>query len=295
MDPYIAPSNRGRCADCGKLVHKSRTSASVQRCLDCRRANPAPRANGRPGLKSSRECRDCGRTFIRENGHLCNTCTSARHRAKHGRKYKRKACDWCGMVHPLRENGTTLDPEGLTHAQWIRFYGKPSRSTELAIVPRPVARWSSRFDNPVPVRPWWSVIVQGPCAQCGDSFAALSTTGQALYCSKRCAARAGKGTPRRPLGRFVVSARRRRRLYERDKWICQICGDPTAREWRLGDPWAPTLDHIEPQSYTLIPDHSDGALRTAHAICNTLRGAAIRTDAEVRAAIAERRFADVAV
>jgi hypothetical protein len=38
------------------------------------------------------------------------------------------------------------------------------------------------------------------------------------------------------------------------------------------DDWAPSLDHIEPQSWALIPDHSPANLRLAHRWCNSVRG-----------------------
>ena len=82
---------------------------------------------------------------------------------------------------------------------------------------------------------------------------------------------------------------RRRRLYERDGWMCRICGEATSRIYDEADPWSPTLDHIEPQSATLLPDHSDGNLRTAHALCNSIRSDGVLTDDEVRALALARR------
>lgn len=73
-------------------------------------------------------------------------------------------------------------------------------------------------------------------------------------------------------GRFAVPPSRRRRLYERDGWVCQLCFEPVDREAHYLDDWAPSLDHIIPQASTLVPDHSDANLRTAHRWCNAVRG-----------------------
>lgn len=78
-----------------------------------------------------------------------------------------------------------------------------------------------------------------------------------------------KARPASQKGNWITKDRRRA-LYERDNWTCQLCGEPV-------DPSTygaryPTLDHIEPQSLALIPDHSDRNLRTAHLSCNSKRG-----------------------
>lgn len=61
-------------------------------------------------------------------------------------------------------------------------------------------------------------------------------------------------------------------IYERDNWTCQICGEDIDRERHWNDDMAPSLDHIIPRSHMLIPDHSQGNLRTAHRRCNAVRG-----------------------
>ena len=93
------------------------------------------------------------------------------------------------------------------------------------------------------------------------------------------------GRPERNGSVFEISTARRLRLYERDNWTCGICGEPTSRVYTATDPWSPTLDHIEPRSHTLIPDHSDAALRTAHALCNAMRGDDATRDEEVRSRV----------
>lgn len=45
------------CAECGKMVHHSSTSAAVSVCLDCRRSRPAPKPVPRMEAWS---CLDCG-------------------------------------------------------------------------------------------------------------------------------------------------------------------------------------------------------------------------------------------
>lgn len=89
---------------------------------------------------------------------------------------------------------------------------------------------------------------------------------RSLYCSKRCA----KNASNNRRGRFVIPAKRRLAIYERDGWVCQLCREPVDPD--ATDIWRPTLDHIAPQSHQLIPDHSDANLRLAHMWCNSVRG-----------------------
>jgi len=104
--------------------------------------------------------------------------------------------------------------------------------------------------------------VQGDCDYCGEVF---TRKGMASgYCSTKCR--------RKDKNVKWITSTRRLRLYERDNWTCQLCSEPVDRAADYLDDWAPTLDHIEPQSHALIPDHSDANLRTAHRWCNAVRG-----------------------
>lgn len=69
----------------------------------------------------------------------------------------------------------------------------------------------------------------------------------------------------------------RAEIYERDDWICQLCGDRVDRDTHWNAPLAPSLDHIAPQS--LGGSDEPENLRTAHRVCNTLRGARIEDEA----------------
>lgn len=68
---------------------------------------------------------------------------------------------------------------------------------------------------------------------------------------------------------FYIGAKARVGVYERDGWVCQLCGTPVDRNGDPQDSKAPTLDHIIPQSWMLIPDHSPSNLQTAHRGCNS--------------------------
>lgn len=110
------------------------------------------------------------------------------------------------------------------------------------------------------------VWTSGSCAWCGEHF----TKAQAKWCSAKC-----KDSSRfalKSVSAFKISPRARLSVYERDGWVCQLCGMPVDGSLHYLDSWAASLDHIIPQSHQIIPDHSPIALRLAHRWCNSARG-----------------------
>ena len=108
----------------------------------------------------------------------------------------------------------------------------------------------------------WTV---GNCPWCGEFF----TSPNAKFCSRRC--RTYERESRNPF-KFVISPLTRNEIYERDKWICQLCFEPVDPELNYLDNWAASLDHIIPQSVMLVPDHSPENLQLAHRVCNSMKG-----------------------
>lgn len=72
-----------------------------------------------------------------------------------------------------------------------------------------------------------------------------------------------------------VSRSERLAIYERDGWICQICGRDVEPTLHPNHTFAATLDHITPRSVALFPDDSPENLRLAHRACNSARGARV--------------------
>lgn len=60
-------------------------------------------------------------------------------------------------------------------------------------------------------------------------------------------------------------------VFERDGWVCQLCGDPIDKTLRHPDPLSPSLDHRVP----LVKGgaHSYANTQAAHLTCNLRKGA----------------------
>lgn len=65
-------------------------------------------------------------------------------------------------------------------------------------------------------------------------------------------------------------------VYERDQWVCQLCGEDVNKELRFPMVWAATLDHIIP--LCLGGTHTYDNVQLAHAYCNYAKGAQYRLD-----------------
>ena len=267
MSEGIPASKRATCAGCGKDVWRSKTSAETQFCRECRALN---RARPKP-LDPSKCGTPRGRDQHRHRGEpVCEPCRQAWNEISKKRMAALKERGW---VRPDRRNREPSayclgcgQPVSGAYRKDRPYHRACRERDERAERKRAaaVARLSKAAEGSRGVRVW----VAGECAQCLGPFVRGGQSSP--YCSKRCNRRA------RPTKRqWRISTRNRLAIYDRDGWICQLCTEPVDRDLMATDPlndWAPSLDHIEPQSWALIPDHSPENLRLAHRWCNSVRG-----------------------
>jgi hypothetical protein len=195
----------------------------------------------------SYECQSCGVHCERPptRGQRPKWCPECRRRG-----LVRRACARCGHI------GVRYDARFCSR----RCAGRRRGVALVHVGPAPSPTWEPA--QTTSGRVW----VAGPCEWCSTPFVIVDQIA-ARFCSKRCASAAGKY--RR--GRFLIPARRRLAIYERDGWTCQLCLEPIDSTLGPSDPWAATLDHIVCQSWGQEPDHSDENLRLAHRWCNSVR------------------------
>ena len=96
------------------------------------------------------------------------------------------------------------------------------------------------------------------CPICQRDFIAPSPS--TIYCGATCS-------------RCASRRRRALRVYERDGWVCWLCGDPTNRQAHGLEPDAPSLDHVIPRARGGTSAMRN--LRCAHRCCNALKAAQI--------------------
>ncbi len=113
-----------------------------------------------------------------------------------------------------------------------------------------------------------------PCSECGEKFSTSYGDKRSVYCSKACAKRkSGRLNRKKERARLRTQAVENvnpTKVFERDKWKCQICGVKTPRNLRgTYDDRAPELDHIMPLS--LGGAHSYMNTQCACRKCNAVK------------------------
>lgn len=200
-------------------------------------------------------CVVCGTTWqaTKSGMEYCSTaCANA------GRAYER-TCDSCGKTWNAKQ----------ASARWCsdacRTRGLPP-GTALAIwTPQPW--WTKRVWLVLLPRPrrWYA----GQCRRCNAAF--VSDQPESRYCSRACSRADGKARRRARKKDAYVAEVSRTRIFERDRWTCQLCHGKVNRHALVPHPKAPVLDHIIP-----LDDggtHEPANVQCAHFLCNSIKGA----------------------
>jgi len=188
---------------------------------------------------------------------------------------RRGACTGCGCEIQLSSTGAIAPycrqchRDGLvplTHG--TGGYKRGCRCAECKLAKRNLMRiYVAAVRVRDGISPTQKIRGGGPSKPCPDCGKLIRPRKASIYCG-RCGARRRHAQYNR-----YIPDDRRRAVHERDGWVCWICNEPTDPTADSNSAQYPTLDHIEPQSLTLIPDHSERNLRTAHRGCNARRGA----------------------
>lgn len=152
----------------------------------------------------------------------CVVCGT--HVAKHSAGSRQPVCgDACRWwVNPM---SVKVCPVPRTHRAHPE-YGSLVVRASIALSP-----WPER------VRPFVSVL----CVVCHVPYLARHA---GKYCSLPCLWKAkGQARRARMCGAYVSHVSNGM-IFERDGWICQLCGELVDRTARVPDPKAPTLDHV---------------------------------------------------
>lgn len=112
-------------------------------------------------------------------------------------------------------------------------------------------------------RRWFSVC----CPMCATWFVTDNPAHQ--HCSSRCGKRAAKDKRRAMEREAFVAPVNRQAIYERDRWVCQLCRKPVARGKAVPHPKAPTIDHVVPLARG--GTHEPANVQLAHYLCNSIK------------------------
>ena len=234
--PYCeGPIRRPKGKTCGDVACQAQHKRE-----GARRAYLKRRAAGGPARVGPRETRVClwcsgtFETFVSDPNRYCS-----RSCANYGR-----------AVHPRVPTRRRYDPQ----------YGK-------ALVKYARPRY---VDLPPKRRQWWACA----CQVCAAKY--VHTT-HSTVCSSEC-----ERIVRREAGSRSQAQRRARQrgghaevfdrieVFERDGYVCHLCGDMTDPEATYPALNMPTLDHVVPLARG--GHHTRANSKTAHLLCNSLKG-----------------------
>lgn len=120
------------------------------------------------------------------------------------------------------------------------------------------------------------------CQQCGTDIS--DRKGNARYCVP-CAKRrmrdrvSAHRAIRRAKGAGLTNTRDRiyrDAVFDRDHYLCHICGLPTSRLYAVADPLSPVIDHLIPLASPHSPGHVWENTACAHRICNLQKHSKVR-------------------
>lgn len=132
-------------------------------------------------------------------------------------------------------------------------------------------------------------FVAGSCQECGNQFVGKwHPTWPCRYCSDKCETKASRRNSRRNGSQGDLHRKRarkfgvayewvnRKKVFERDDYLCGICGDRTDPDSEPCSPQYPTLDHVLPMA--LGGGHTYGNVQCACFECNWKKGDSAPTE-----------------
>lgn len=253
------------CTDCGRLLYRGRGSRLNPTCLDCRRKRAG--LDGSEDRKTAHEVRRKARVKARKaqaSDVPCLHCGQALsvHQVDQGQRY-------CSHQCSLLAKGRKAD---------CKQCGQPFNAT------RDRATYCSNQCREKALRRVWQWATHVTYSRCQACGGLICWKAPKAFCSQACSRKgyARLAYERNP-ERFKRAAHRRRarlkeafvedvdfrKVYERDKWICHICGKKVRKTPRYPrDPEMASPDHLVPLAGEQKGLHSYANVACSHLRCN---------------------------
>jgi 5-methylcytosine-specific restriction endonuclease McrA len=90
---------------------------------------------------------------------------------------------------------------------------------------------------------------------------------------KRTSTTTARHARRVRLGDATIESFDPREVYNRDGWVCGLCGEPVDSQIKFPDPMCSSLDHVIP--LVAGGEHSRANTQLAHWYCNVRKGASV--------------------
>lgn len=220
----------GKCTVCGG-------PARTKRNLFC---GNACKVAAQRALRPKVDCRYCGRTFQRKKGSRDSRQYCSRECAFANGKVVGRTGNWPAPFSPVYFL-TCSHCHSVFVAQRVR--SACSEECSKALERTRMRAYAERLHRAEAKK----------CVECGAAFVPEYGDKRRSFCSKQCGLRYGRrGRAKNYHSRAKQAGVARRyfnvrRIFERDKWTCQLCGCKTPKVLRgTTQPNAPELDHVIP-------------------------------------------------
>lgn len=253
------------CAFCGApFVAPKRTSIQRFCSISC----------GQKGItRPPKSCATCGALFVPlgNKAKHCDGCAPRRQAGGSGNVRHRIRCEWC-CQHKLVTKRSARFCSHRCYRHWEAWNSRPVHGPLRPASVVPLTRWPQKLDRGR-IESSGRTFYSGPCRRCGEQFTIIDQAASS-YCSLKCQRADGKDR-RRALKRGAAGGELvyRKRIFERDRWICQLCGQRVKRSAVAPHPKSPTIDHIVPLAEG--GKHEPANVQCAHFICNALKGVGV--------------------
>lgn len=303
------------CGECGEAM-PIKPGIAPKLCIACRRKTCPCGEVFLPGRRSqrfcslscalerlpSKHCGICGELFEPRGNkaQYCDSCAPKRQGAGGSDPKHRIRCEWCRRQRLVTKRSARFcsqecyrnwearpvygPPRPMPILPWFHPSGVTPRQRDavLSVATILASAWKNGttcditvvFDGLSSPKTFYS----GPCRRCGQHFT-IYAQGHTSYCSRACS-RADSKDRRRALEKGAGGDERviRHRIFERDKWICQLCGKKVKRNVVGYHPKGPTIDHILPLEHG--GRHEPANVQCAHHLCNGIKSAGVWGDGE---------------
>jgi predicted nucleic acid-binding Zn ribbon protein len=215
-------------------------------------------------------CLDCGAESVGpKRGKLPTRCEECRRVARRVVLPPATAeCEHCGATYPFlkRRTGPQAERRFCSPACRNRHHyeraRRDGRIDEWAKTSR-IRRLESRPDRHCVI--CGDVMALGKRKLCGaaECHGQYHSERMSVFAHERRARMAGVSSER--FGKAEI--------FERDGWLCGICGSAVSRDARFPDPSSPSLDHVVPLAAG--GEHTRANTRCSHLGCNMRKGAQV--------------------
>lgn len=239
------------CEQCGKIfqhANKRRRFCSIQ-CSN-------ERTKGKQFRTTTHICENCGKEYRPKQADRTRFCS--------------RECAFEWKTKQSQEKKQSEEKARIEAWPRCKQCGKPVKEYRHCFCSDECRKQNAR-DKALEYGKKKHITIKVKCLECGVEFERGYGNKKRLFCSDKCNLKHNKQDHRRRARARKYTDQieqfHAKEIFDRDKWICQICNKPIKRDTKYSHPLSATIDHIVPLSKG--GTHERGNVQCAHRVCNS--------------------------